>query len=147
MADVAAFKAVATGGYTKAQYGYKNFSGSSGSVALRTAALNNKGIILYKGSDGTDGANSMQSGQGGNVWDGVKPDGLATPLGPLGVKVPNHHLFFDRAANAFDLLAPGSGASANYGTGDEEWGKQAWGGHALAGCAYITCSTTAYDAA
>lgn len=130
-------------GHSLSRYGTKDYSTV---CTLRTGAVNG-GSVFYQGADGIIGVGSLTAGTsgspgvGGHAWDSLEPRGPSMSRG--------NAYQVDRAANAIDYNAPGSGAYGSFGDSTENFGPFAQGGHAMAGCVYLTFAegTTGYDTA
>ena len=144
---------VSTGGKGGKTYSTTNFSAE---CVLKTDALTalpgvvlNSGQFFRKGGDGTAGVTvkypgptaNGSPGLGAYVWDGLKPTG---PMTPNALRAQGGHTT-TLPGMAFDLYAPGSGASGSKGSSDEADAPWCAGAHAIAGCAWVTYSDTAYD--
>jgi len=132
--------------YGTFDYGDGTANGATDVCSLRGSAVNG-GAVFYQGADGTAGVGSLFAGTsgspgvGGHTWDSLEPRGPAFSRG--------NAYQVDRAANAIDYNAPGSGAYGAFGDSTENFGPYAYGGHAMAGGAYLTFATgsTGYDEA
>jgi hypothetical protein len=145
------FNTDGSSGHSLTRYGTFDYGDGTANGATDVCSLRDDtdqiGAVFYQGADGTGGIGSLFAGTsgspgvGGHAWDSLEPRGPALSR--------SNAYQVDRAANAIDYNAPGSGAYGAFGDSTENFGPYAYGGHAMAGGVYLTFATgsTGYDEA